>query len=175
MSSGVFNAHFSDLALQQVERFSAFQSTWNELLHVALAHEAYTAAMEHMKPLMHVRTDVPHTGALEASLVPHTTMRGDGFETEFYGLFYGLYMDDGNDSLGEALASNYGLKTFPVDVRHGSQYYKPMSVIHPMGSHTPGAPTHYSEKTAEWLAGDSGIGEMAMKYMETWLEGVIVR
>lgn len=143
-------------------------------MHTQLADELAKATIDFVKPLMHARTTVPRTNALENSLNAQKTESASGFEIDFWALYYGLYVDTGNDDLGEAFASTYGLKAFPVDKRLGPSYARYAAVIHPMGSQTPEAPTHYSEKAVEWLTGDEGAAFTASKLLETWLESVVV-
>lgn len=130
-------------------------------------------AVEFITPHLSVRTNVPHTGALEHSLAPVITNTGEGFDIGFMALFYGLYIDDGNDNLGEALASQYGLNFFPVDFRLGSQYAHPSSVIHPMGYQTPGVPNHWSDLTAKYLA-ENVAAPLAIDAVMTFLMEALV-
>jgi hypothetical protein len=57
----------------------------------------------------------------------------------------------------------------------GKQYAKPLTVIHPMGSFTPGVPNHYSEKTLEHLANEGVAMDIALEGMSAFLESVVIR
>lgn len=140
---------------------------WEDHMYHELSDKLAKYAIEYMRPLMHVRS-VPNTGALENSLHADVQMDGMGFEIGFLGLFYGLYVDTGNDNLGTAYASTYGLKAFPIDRRLGSKYYNPRPVIHPMGTATPNSPTHYSDATMQHMANESAA-DMALRAMESFL------
>lgn len=132
-------------------------------MHERLPEELAKMAEEHFKPMLSVRPE--HKGELERSIRHEIRHTGEGWEVEYYGLFYGLYIDTGNFPPNQALyARDYHLGAFPIDARLGKSLYR--ATIHGMGSFTPGVPTHYSEKTVDWLAGGVALEVAYEKAME---------
>lgn len=143
---------------------------WDTYMNTEYPRELAKKAEEHFKPMLSVRP--VHTGKLEQSITHEVNNTGDGWSIDWYGLFYGLYMDVGNFDPNMTLyAADYGLKFFPVDKRLGASMKA--QKIHGMGAKTKDSPTHYSEKTVEWLA-NSEAGELGMHYMTEFLDGLVI-
>lgn len=139
-----------------LERFMSAEPYWKTFM-ADLAIELAENAREHIKPFTQAiaqwNGSTHGTGALSQSIQDTVTLNGDGFEITFDGLFYGNYMDVGNFPAGSTIRRANG-KPFTVGARTSSS---PEDItwsweIHGMGYRTPGVPTHFSEKTALWLA-----------------------
>lgn len=159
----MFRLELDQRSWEVINRLSESLGLWEEHMHNELSEELAKKAEEHFKPMLSVRPE--HTGNLERSIRHEIRQTGDGWEVEYYGLFYGLYIDVGNFDPSTALfAADYDHRAFPVDKRLGAPYFTP--IIHGMGSATPGVPTHYSEKTVDWLAGGAALEVAYEKVME---------
>jgi hypothetical protein len=167
----MFNVRLDQRSWNQINRFFEGSELWEMHMHDRLSEDLAKSAKEHMKPMLHVRP--VHTGKLEQSITEQIHFNNEGFDIEFYGLLYGLWVDTGNFPPSTTIdASSYGYKAFPVDARLGAS--NPQRVIHGMGSQNTNAPTHYSEKTAKWLAEDEAT-KIGMEHLEMWLGSVVLR
>lgn len=146
-------------------------SLWEQHMHHEFPKELAEAAKEHMIPMLAVRP--VHNQDLERSIRYDTVHMGNVWEVNFYGFLYGLYVDQGNFPSGDVIyAASKGLRYFPVDARLPELPTYRAELIHGMGAQTTGAPTHYSEKTVDWLANGKAL-EVAYKYMDAFLAEVI--
>lgn len=152
-----------------INHLANFQSSWHKHMYTELPKELAKKAEEYFKPMLAVRDK--HTGQLERSIRHEVRHNGDGWEVNYFGLAYGLFVDLGNFPPDDVrYARDYGLKAFPVDQRLGEPRFLPY--IHGMGAYTPGAPTHYSEKTVEWLANGPAV-EVAYEHLMAFLSEVV--
>jgi hypothetical protein len=166
----MINVDFDASTWAFINRLAAVTATYDEHMGSPLAEDIAKVAEEYFKPMLNVRGQ--HTGALAASIQHTVTSRSNGWDLDYFGNFYGLYMDEGNFDPSVTLdASTFGMKAFPVDKRFGTPNFQ--STIHGMGSLTPGVPTHYSEKTVEYLAEDKAA-DLALKRMEEFLSQVVI-
>ncbi|HDR8003426.1 TPA: hypothetical protein QCY70_004941 [Bacillus cereus] len=157
-------------AHKQVAEFNEFHSKWDHMNRES-AQRLAKMAEEYFKPMLNVRSH--RTGQTERSIEHKIKHGSDGFEIEYHGLLSALYMDEGNFPAGQTLQAPRGAaqRAFPVDSRFGSPAFSP--TIHGMGSLTPGAPTHWSEKTVEYLAEGPGI-DVLLHEMDAFLRQVVI-
>lgn len=162
---------------QVIDALSNFHSSWQKHMYEDLPKELAKKAEEHFKPMLAVRPN--HTEELERSIRYEPRRTSDGWEVDYYGLYYGIFIDIGNfneeivKQKGKSYplkAEEYGIKAFPIDKRLGTPIFS--RHIHEMGSYTPGVPTHYSEKTVEWLANGAAL-EVAYEHVMAFLSEVI--
>lgn len=132
-----------------IDSLSRFERAWHLHMYEELPKELAKKAEEHFKPMLAVRPN--HRGDLKDSIRHEIHHKGDGWEVNFFGLGYGILIDVGNFPADDVLfAAEYDHIAFPADKRLGEPFFTPF--IHGMGHHTTGVPTHYSEKTVQWLA-----------------------
>lgn len=153
-----------------------YKSAWFRHMYDNLPVKLAKEAKDHFTPLLSARQE--HRGDLERSIRYEVNKHGSGWNIDYYGLDYGRYVDSGNFPQSEVkYASSYTskktgkkLRAFPIDKRFGAPIFRPY--IHGMGSHTPTAPTHYSEKTVDWLAQGKAT-ELAFEELLAFLSQVI--
>lgn len=167
----MITAELDSKSQETLNALSNFLGYWEESIHKNLPEELAKKAQEHFIPMLKVRPEGSQ-GNLERSIRYEIRQTGDGWEVDYHGLFYGIYMDTGNFDPRDVLnAKDYHLGAFPIDARLGHTLYK--STIHGMGSFTKDVvPTHYSEKTVEWLAEGVAL-EVAYHHVMEFLSGVI--
>lgn len=161
--------------MRLLERFMGVEPYWQTFMR-DLAKELGDDAREHIKPFTQavaVWNGSTHgTGALSQSIQDSIAMQGNGFEITFDGLFYGNYMDVGNFPANSTIMRS-SHKPFPVGGRTATS---PEDIIwswqiHGMGYRTHSVPTHFSEKTALWLA--VNMNNFADQHIETFLRGLV--
>lgn len=163
----MFALSLDQRAEEVVARLSLAEVHWASSFE-AMAKELAILAENYFKPMLAVRPN--HTGATESSIRHEIHMSSDGFEITYYGLLSANYMDEGNFPPGAVLAADYyGYRAFPIDKRLGQPTFA--RTIHGMGARTPGVPTHWSEKTVEWLA-DGVAADLALRHVAEFLKAV---
>lgn len=151
------------------ERIAHWYPHWYEHINHKVPEKLAHEAQKHFEPMLHVRPQT--TNRLRDSIQAHIQPTGEGWKIDYYGLLHGLYIDEGNFDPGvQMFARDKGLKYFPVDARLGEK--KRFQYIHGMGAKTPGAPTHFSQKTVDWLAEGKAI-EIAYDHVMMFLNEVI--
>ena len=168
----MLNIQWNPQAEQIIKNFLNPVSYWKVFAN-DLSYRLGQEAIQHIKPMTHVSAYYRGNEALSNSLSADNKVTNDGFEVTFQGLWYGNYMDIGNFPADVGITRTNG-KAFPVGLR-SSQGDMSMvtwvNTIHGMGHTTPEAPTHFSEKTAEWLAGN--IETFTDEYLTRMLEGMV--
>lgn len=131
---------------------------------IEMAYILADKSLQHMRPMTYGVSEY-YRGhhELADSLKARPFFTSAGFEITFSGLFYGLYMDEGNfpadavisraKSVTNPFTGRVGPAPMPVGLnRAGGDQITWVEYIHGMGHTTKGkVPTHYSVKTAEWL------------------------
>jgi len=155
-----------------LSRFMKVDSYWQPFMD-ALAKDLADLAVGHIKPMTIAQAEwngsISGTGALSNSIASNVSRDGTGFEITFDGLFYGKYMDVGNFP-ADSTISRAAHKPFPVGQRSGGDVTFSWT-IHGMGYRTPGVPTHFSDKTAEWLY--SHMEDISDLHVETFLRELV--
>lgn len=168
----MINLQFDEQSLQVLNQISASMGTWNNLMYTQTGNEIAELAKQYMKPLMSVRSS--KTGSAEQNLRHEVTITGDGFDVSFFSNFYINFVDEGSP-FTRLFASTYGLWGFPIKTGEGGKIFR-ASISGVGQGNSPYAfqlPTHFSERTADYLAQEQGAN-IALKYMNQWIEGVVM-
>lgn len=154
---------------RQITHMASFETQWHEHMYNDLAARMAKDAQDYFKPMIRSKRGVG-SGVSEATVRHEVDRLADGFDVLFYGNLGAYYMDEGNFS-PDAIIYRTNKGAFPVGKREGAtEFFSPY--IHGMGHRTTGVPTHYSEKTADWLEGDKAAS-LALESMERWLDSVV--
>lgn len=168
----MIDVRLDEMSWLQIDMFLEGVEMWDLLMNRGLSEEIGKEAKDHFTPMMHARPT--YTGELEKSVETRVFNTGAGFEIEYWGFKYGQWVDTGNFPPGAVIMRVAGKGApFPIREMKGADPVKFSRTIHGMGSVTPGAPTHYSEKTVTWLA-DGKATEVALEHLEVWLRSVVL-
>jgi hypothetical protein len=163
---------WTDEAWSQAIRFLDAGLDWDRFMEKTTKDLA-EYAQEYFKPMLNVRTSPQGNGQTRDSIKYNIIRSGNEFTIEYTGLLSAYYMDVGNFPPGAVLdAQGFDMHFFPVDKRFGAA--KPARYIHGMGSQTPGAPTHWSSKTAIHMAEDGAALEIALQHFSQFLHEVVI-
>ncbi len=163
----------SPQANEIVQHFSDPKPYWQTFAQ-ALSNRLGQEAVEHIKPMTHVSAYYQGNEALANSLAYSTSVGSRSFRVTFGGLWYGNYMDIGNFPANVGIRRSSG-RAFPVGLRSAGGDYSQVtwsSTIHGMGHTTPDAPTHFSAKTAQWLA--DNLNTFCDTYLEQYLQELVM-
>lgn len=155
---------------RQITVLASFEPHWHDHMYDELSSRLAKDAEEYFKPMVRSVRGTG-TGESEASVRHEIERSADGWDVFYYGNLGAFYMDEGNFS-PDATIYRSNQMAFPVGMREGAtEFFSPY--IHGMGHRTAGVPTHYSEKTAEWLESDKAAS-IALESMERWLDSVVI-
>lgn len=169
---GMFKVNLDEHTVAQISAFLEFSESWDHSLE-AMAQELGDAAIEYMKPLMHVRPNI--TNAAEDALRKEVMSTGNGFTIDFYSLWYVNYVDEGSP-FEELYAYSFGLKGFPIDGRMGAAVLysgKISGIGQGTSPYASQLPTHFSKRTEDYLAEDKA-NEIMFKNMVDFLDSVVI-
>lgn len=169
-----FQVDLSDEAKRIVNKMLLSKVFFRDFMN-QLSYRLGKEAVEYMRPMTEGKSAFYRgNGALAKSLKFDSNVTSDGFVVTFDGLWYGNLMDVGNWSPNTAYY-RINRKPWTVGARtaNGDQsqitYVK---AIHGMGHTTPEVPTHFSEKTAKWLA--ENMHDFADSYLTEFLRELVV-
>jgi hypothetical protein len=172
MSGIVIDASWDSKSWEQADAFVAFGTGYDHFL-VNTSKDLAEYAQEYFKPMLNVRNNPRGNGDTKESIKYDITNPSGDFTIEYTGLLSAYYMDVGNFPAGAVLSSKaFGMNFFPIDKRFGPPFLA--RTIHGMGHYTPGAVTHWSEKTANHMAHDGVALEIAMEHFAEFLDQVVI-
>lgn len=154
--------------MEELMRLEQSLLEWDGVMKT-MAEELARISEEYFKPMLSVKPD--HTGDTEKSIRHEISHTANGFDISWYGLKSANWMDEGNFPSGVAIfAEEYGLKAFPIGKRTGKtvEFSKK---IRGMGSRTDGVPTHWAQKTVDWLAEEKALEIAYEMLINTVLRG----
>jgi hypothetical protein len=172
MSGFNIEATWDSRAWDQAHAFESFGHAYDNFL-IQTSKDLAEYAQEYFKPMLNVRNNPRGNGDTKESIKYDITNPNGDFEIQYTGLISAYYMDVGNFPAGTVMtAKSKGMEFFPIDKRFGPPFLS--RTIHGMGHYTPGAVTHWSEKTANHLAHDGVALEIAMEHFAEFLDSVVI-
>jgi hypothetical protein len=150
----LINIKWDSKAQGIIENFQNAEPYWQHFLGEGV-HELGEQSIKYIKDQKFLQASAPFfgviagTGALEESLHYEVEPSGNGFHVNFYGLFYGNYIDSGN---GNSRIYPKNGQYLAAGSRVGNLHT--MKSVAPMGQskYSGWKPKEFSVKTAEWLA-----------------------
>lgn len=170
----MFQIEWDSQAIAQRDSFMQFQGEWDYFLEHSAKDLAEYAQTYFTPMLKGVRSSPGGNGDTAKSVQPSIAHNSNGFEISYNGLLSAYWLDVGNFPASQYIeASTFGLKSFPVDKRHGINM--PMAKIHGMGHFTPGVPLHWSEETVKHMNDDDIAFEIMEKWLNVFLDEVVIK
>lgn len=163
---------FDDKSWEVLNQLATSLNTWDELMHTQTGNEIADIAKEYMKPLMSVRPVT--SGSAESNLRHEISETTEGFDINFFSNFYINFVDEGSP-FTRLFAYTYGLWGFPIKTGDGGKIFR-ASISGVGQGNSPYAfqlPTHFSERTADYLAQDKAA-EIVLKNMNQWISGAVI-